>query len=102
MSSTYESFCPAYGTGVVVSPGVASASSTLTTADEGVVITNLSTTVLTYVRVGEGSQTATTADFPLPPSAQVSLSKGKTERTVAYIAPAGGGSIHIISGRGLR
>lgn len=101
MSSTYESFCPAYGTGSVVAPGVVSASSTLTTADEGVVITNLSTTVLTYVRVGEGAQTASTADYPVLPGTQVSLSKGKSERTVAYIAPAGGGSIHIMSGRGL-
>ena len=53
MSSTIESFCPAYGTGVVVAPGVASASSTLTTFDEGVVITNLSTTVLIGVEGGK-------------------------------------------------
>lgn len=101
MSSNTETFCPAYGSGVTVAPGVASASSTLTVNCEGLVVTNLSSTVTSYVRVGEGSQTATTADYPLLPLTQVSLSKGLTEKTVAYIAPAGGGSIHILPGRGL-
>jgi hypothetical protein len=101
MSSNTETFAPAYGSGVTVAPGVASASSTLAVASEGVVITNLSTTVTSYVRVGEGAQVATTADYPVLPGTQVSLSKARGERTVAYIAPAGGGSIHIIPGRGL-
>lgn len=101
MSSNIETFAPAYGSGITVAPGVGSASSTLGIASEGVVITNLSTTVTSYVRVGEGSQTATTADYPVLPGTQVSLSKARGERTVAYIAPGGGGSIHIIPGRGL-
>jgi hypothetical protein len=101
MSSNTESFAPIYGTGVVVAPGVASAFSTLPIESQGVVITNLSTTVTSYVRIGTGTQVATTADYPVLPSTQVSLSKALKDQTVAYIAPAGGGSIHIIAGRGV-
>jgi hypothetical protein len=86
MSSNTESFAPIYGTGVVVAPGVASAFSTLPIESQGVVI---------------GTQVATTADYPVLPSTQVSLSKALKDQTVAYIAPAGGGSIHIIAGRGV-
>ena len=101
MASEIESFCPGYGSGLTVTPNVASASSTLAFDSTGVVLTNLSTTITAYVRIGTGAQTATTADYPLLPGTQVSLSKARGERTVAYIAPGGAGSLHIISGRGV-
>jgi hypothetical protein len=57
--------------------------------------------VISYVRIGKGAQTATTADYPVLPSTQVSLSKGKADDTVAYITGGSTGSLHIIAGRGL-
>jgi uncharacterized cupin superfamily protein len=93
-------FNPAYGSGVTVSPGVASASSTVGGGSKALVITNLSSTVVAYVRVGEGSATATTADYPVLPSTQIVLSKAQDQNVVAYIAPAGGGSLHIMAGEG--
>jgi len=98
--SVQAAFNPAYGTGTTVAPGVASASSTIGVGSKALVITNLSTTVLSYIRVGTGSTTATTADYPVLPNTQIVVSKAQDQNTVAYIAPAGGGSIHILAGEG--
>ena len=101
MTTTTDSFQPAYGSGVTVSPSGTSASTTMGLGSFGIVLTNLSSTVTAYVRIGEGAQTATTADYPVLPSTQVSLSKGRTDNTVAYITGGSAGSLHIIPGRGL-
>ena len=94
------SFGPSYGTGVTVSPTVTSASSTLGLGSKSLVITNLSTTVASYVRVGTGSTTATTADYVVLPSSQVSISKDQDANTVAYITASSTGSLHIMAGEG--
>ena len=101
MTTTTDSFSPSYGHGVTVAPTTSSASSTFSGGELNVVITNLSSTVVSYVRVGEGAQTATTADYPVLPNTQVSLSKARFEGTVAYVTGSGTGSLHIIPGRGL-
>jgi hypothetical protein len=101
MTTTTDSFQPAYGSGVTVAPTSSSASSTLGLGSQSVVVTNLSSTVVAYVRIGAGAQTATTADYPVLPFTQVSLSKGRTDDTVAYVTGSSTGSLHIISGRGL-
>jgi hypothetical protein len=94
------SFGPSYGTGVTVSPTTSSASSTLGLGSKSLVITNLSATVASYVRVGTGSTTATTADYVVLPSSQVSISKDQDANTVAYITASGTGSLHIMAGEG--
>ena len=102
MTTTTDSFQPNYGNGITVAPSGTSASSTsVGEGAENVVITNLSSSVIAYVRIGEGAQTATTADYPVLPSTQVSLTKGRYEATVAYITGGSTGSLHIIPGRGL-
>jgi hypothetical protein len=93
-------FNPAYGSGVTVTPGAESASSTVGLGNKALVVTNLSATVVSYVRVGKGETTATTADYPVLPSSQIALSKDGDHDTVAYMAPAGGGSLHIMGGEG--
>jgi hypothetical protein len=93
-------FNPAYGSGVTVAPGVASASSTIGLGNKALVITNLSASVVSYVRVGNNPLTATIADYTVPPNTQIALSKDGQHDTIAYIAPAGGGSLHIMSGEG--
>jgi hypothetical protein len=101
MTTTTDSFQPSYGSGVTVAPTGTSASSTLGFGSQSVVVTNLSSTVVAYVRIGTGTQTATAADYPVLPFTQVSLSKGRTDNTVAYVTASGTGSLHIIAGRGL-
>jgi hypothetical protein len=93
-------FNPSYGTGITVSPGVTSSSSTVGFGSKALVITNLSSAVVSYVRVSVGSSTATTADYPVLPNSQIVLSKAGDSDTVAYIAPSGGGSLHIMGGEG--
>jgi len=101
MTTTTDSFQPAYGSGITVTPSGSSASSTLGEGSLNVVLTNLSTTTVSYVRIGKGAQTAPAADYPVLPATQVSLSKAKTDDTVAYLATSPGASLHIIAGRGL-
>lgn len=93
-------FAPKYGSGITVSPGAASASSAIGLNNKSVCITNLSSSVVSYVRTGLTGLTATAADYPIPPSAQVSISKPDDHDYIAYIAPAGGGSLHIMVGEG--
>jgi hypothetical protein len=99
--SINQSFFPSYGKGIVVSPGVTSASSAVGIDNKSLNITNLSSTVTVYVRVGSSAATvtATTSDFPVLPSQRVVISKDQSHDTVAYIASATG-SIHIIPGEG--
>jgi hypothetical protein len=92
-------FAPSYTKGITVAPGVASASSTIGFGSKTIAFTNLSS-VLTYVRISSGAATATTADYPILPNAQVWVSKDQDADTVSYIAPAGGGSLHIMPGEG--
>jgi hypothetical protein len=101
MTTTTDSFQPSYGSGVTVAPSGTSASSTLGLGSQSIVVTNLSSSVISYVRVGAGAQTATTADYPVLPGTQVSLSKARTDNVVAYITGGSAGSLHIIPGRGL-
>jgi hypothetical protein len=101
MASDIETFNPAYGQGVTVSPGTTSASSTLGKGSAAIVVTNLSNTVTAYVRTSAGASTATATDYPVLPLSQVSLSKSRDDDTVSYITASGTGSIHIIPGRGI-
>jgi len=98
--SVQASFNPAYGSGVTVAPTSTSASSTVGFGSKALVITNLSSTVVAYVRVGEGSATATTADYHVLPSTQVSISKAQDQNVVAYITASGSSSLHIMAGEG--
>lgn len=94
-----EPFAPAYGKGFTVSPGVASASTAIPAETQSLCITSRNS-VECYIRVGNSTVTATTADYLVPPNGQVSISKFRDYDTIAYIAPAGGGSLHIIPGEG--
>lgn len=92
-------FAPSYGKGVTVAPGVASARAVLGAGSKTICFTNLSA-VLTYVRISNGASLATTADYPILANAQLWVSKDQDADSVSYIAPAGGGSLHIMPGEG--
>jgi hypothetical protein len=53
-----------------------------------------------YINVGTSGITASTADYPILPNSQISLSKCQYDTHVAYITSSGTGSIHIIPGEG--
>lgn len=92
-------FNPRYGSGQTVSPGAASASVSVGSGQKTLCITSLNA-VQCYVRVGDSSAVATAADYPIPPGGQVTITKNQDSDYVAYIAPAGGGSLHIMTGEG--
>jgi hypothetical protein len=94
-----ESFAPAYGQAIVVTPGNTSGSSSIPVNTTSLCITSRNS-VECFIRVGTGTITATTADYLVPPNGQVSISKFRDYDKIAYIAPAGGGSLHIIPGEG--
>jgi hypothetical protein len=97
--SVQAAFNPAYGTGITVAPTGTSASSTIGVGSKSLVLTNLGSLTI-YVRVGTGSTTATTADYPVLAATQVTVSKAQDQNTVAYITASGTGSIHIMAGEG--
>jgi hypothetical protein len=94
------SFEPNYTRGVTVSPSTSSASSEIGFGSKALVFTNLSPTVVVYINVGTSGITASTADYPILPNSQISLSKCQYDTHVAYITSSGTGSIHIIPGEG--
>ncbi len=93
------SFNPRYGSGVTVAPGVASAESPLPAGEKSICLTNLGT-VACYVRVGFSGLTATAADYPIPPSAQVVITKAQDQSAIAYVTASGTASLHIMTGEG--
>lgn len=97
--TVHARFAPAYTKGITVAPGAASAQSTIGLGSKTICFTNLSA-VLTYVRISFGDSTASAADYPILPNAQRWVSKDQDADTVSYIAPAGGGSLHIMPGEG--
>lgn len=92
-------FGPSYTKGVTVAPGIASASTTIGAGSKTLCLTNLGT-VVCYVRVSSVAASATTADYPVPAGAQVSISKPQDDGIVSYITAAGTASLHIIPGEG--
>lgn len=95
-----RTFAPAYGQGIAVTPGAASANSVFGANVTSLCITSRNS-VECFVRVGTGAAlAATAADYLVPPNGQVTISKFLDYDRIAYIAPAGGGSLHIIPGEG--
>lgn len=93
-------FQPRYGSGAVVTPAAASADITLDAqkVNKNVVLSNLGAAVC-YVRIGAGAQVATTADYPIPPGAQVVVSKEMEHDHLAHIS-ATGTTLQVMLGEG--
>ncbi len=53
-----------------------------------------------FVRIGQGTITATTADYIVMPSSQVSLGKFEDDNVIAIISPSGT-TVNFICGAGL-
>lgn len=94
-----KTFEPRYTAGQIVTSGVTSANVTLGFLSETVCLSNLGSVVV-FIRVGMPGISASTADYPVFPSSQVTVSKEIDADTVAFISPAGAGSLHILPGVG--
>jgi hypothetical protein len=94
-------FNPAWGSGTTASVTASSGNVLRGLGSKTLCLTNLGTDVA-YVRTGVGSgTTATTADYPVLPLAQVTITKGMDDDYVAYICAATQStSLHIMSGEG--
>ena len=94
-------FNPAWGSGTTASVTASSGNSLRGLGSKSLCLTNLGTDVA-YVRTGVGSgTTATTADYPVLPGSQVSITKGMDDNYVAYICAATEStSLHIMAGEG--
>jgi|MudIll2142460700_1097286.scaffolds.fasta_scaffold1541597_1 hypothetical protein len=86
------------GANQVVTPGAASASVTVSVFPKSIRLVNSGANIC-HVRVGEGAQTATTADTPVLPNSELILHRQEGETTVAYIS-ASGTTLHIQTGEG--
>lgn len=91
-------FQPRAGSNVVASPGASSASITIDAQAKSVRLVNVGANIC-HVRIGVGSQTATTADMPVRAGAEIVVSKGDGENTLAHISAAGT-TLHIQVGEG--
>jgi hypothetical protein len=96
-----QTFAPAYGQGVVVaSVTTTSARSLVGFGAKSLTVTNTGDTNAVYLRTGDVTAVATTADYCLMPGAQVSISKPQDHSYVAYITAASTSSFHVIPGEG--
>ena len=96
-----QTFAPAYGQGLVVaSVTTSSAASAIGEGAKSLTITNTGSTNAIFLRTGTSSAVATTADYCLMPSAQVSISKPQDHTHIAYITSTSTSSLHVIPGEG--
>jgi hypothetical protein len=95
-----QTFNPAYTKGVVVSPGAASARTLIGAGQGALLLTNTGSNIC-YVRAGGAAVVATTADVPVLPNSQVSITKTIDDAYVAYIS-ASGTTLQVLPGEGFR
>lgn len=89
---------PAYGSGVTLAPGVATASSAITKGNKQGVLTNTGAN-LAYIRIGKAGIQASSADYPVPAGAQVVVTKAMDDDTIAHISPLGT-TLHYMNAEG--
>lgn len=96
--SVINQFSQRVGSNQVVTAGAASGSISLNPQDKAVRLVNSGTNVC-YVRIGQGSQTATVADIPVRGSSEVIIRKADGADTLAYIS-ATGTTLNVATGEG--
>lgn len=91
-------FQPKRGANQVLTPAAASASVNIDATCKSVRLVN-SGAAICHIRIGAGTQTATTADLPVRSGESVIVSKADGEDTLAHIS-ATGTTLHIQPGEG--
>lgn len=99
--ASMAAFSPIWGQGITASVTATSGNSLKGFNSKSLCLTNIGDKVA-YVRTGVGSSVAaTTADFPVLPSQQVTITKPNDDDYVAYICAATEStSLHIMPGEG--
>lgn len=93
-------FNPSYGSGQTQSATGTSAQYSIRSGTRSICVTNTGSTNPVFVRIGQGTVTATTADYIVMPNSQVSLGKFEDDNVIAIISPSGT-TVNFICGAGL-
>lgn len=93
-----DPFAPNYGNNIVATPSSTSASVTIAAGDNCVRLVNTGANIC-YVRIGEDSATATTADLPVRAGSEVIIRKALGHDKLAHIS-ASGTTLNIQTGNG--
>ncbi len=96
--SIFAPFNPAYTSGTTKTSAALAASFSIAAGTNQVCITNTGSNIA-YVRIGSGTFSATTADYPVLSGAQVVLTKAQDDTVVSHIS-ASGTTLHFICGNG--
>lgn len=91
-------FQGAKGQNQVVTPSSSSASITINDINKSVRLANSGSNIC-YVRIGAGTQTATTADLPVLSGQSIVVQRQENEVTVAHIS-ASGTTLNVQPGEG--
>lgn len=91
-------FMPTRGANQVVTPAATSANTSISNNSKSVRLVNSGTNIC-YVRIGQGAQTATTADTPVLPNSALILQKQMDDNNIGYISAAGT-TLNIQTGEG--
>ena len=91
-------FQPRRVVNVVATPAASSASVSIDPEAKSVRLVNVGANIC-HVRIGEGAQTATTADMPVRAGSEIIVQKGEGDDTLAHIS-ASGTTLHIQTGEG--
>jgi hypothetical protein len=94
-----QTFNPAYGGGTTISVTSTSSAVLRGYGSASLCLTNLGNQPV-YVRVSKGTVAATTADYPVMPLAQVTITKDVDMDTVSAITASSTSSLHVIAGEG--
>lgn len=78
-----------------VSASTTSANATLLTTNNGALRVTNGTTAVAFVRSGNGTQTATTSDFPIAPNTTVVVDKDPNHTNVGVILSTGTGTVYV-------
>lgn len=90
---------PSYGSGQTLAPAAASATAAIPRGNKQEILTNLGANVC-YVRIGAvGLGVATVADYPIPPGAQVVVTRSDEDTQLSHISPTGT-TLHVMGGEG--
>jgi len=92
----HKNFEPIRGANQVTTPAAVAASVNLTRKSKSVRLVNTGGNIC-HVRIGEGAQTATTADMPVAAGTEIIVSKAETDEILSHIS-AGGTTLHVQEG----
>lgn len=102
MAGSKDTFSPAYGSGTIIAVSTSSANGEVdaSRSRSAVCVSNIGSEAA-YIRTGDSTVVATTADYLLLSGTQVTISKKKTDTHLAAITASGASSVHIIAGAGV-